>query len=58
MLVGGMTFPTRPQEDERTLYLFLRASLQELRDDEKKPAPIAPARPKEEEVTEEKLNGE
>lgn len=33
MLVGGMTFSTRPKPGEPSLYLFVRLSVQELRDD-------------------------
>jgi hypothetical protein len=33
MLAGGMTFSTRPKPGEPSLYLFVRASVQELRDD-------------------------
>ncbi len=49
MLVGGMTLSTKPQRDEPTLYLFLRATVQELREDVKKSAPIEPAQGEEKE---------
>lgn len=52
ILVGGMTVSTRPQGDDSTLCLFLRATVQELRDDAKRAAPVAPAQPKEEEPEE------
>jgi hypothetical protein len=42
LLVGGMTFNARPQGDDATLYLFLRTTVQELRDDPGKPAPVEP----------------
>ncbi len=44
MLVGGMTLTSRPQGDDSALYLFLRTSVQELRDDVRKAAPIEPGR--------------
>jgi hypothetical protein len=44
MLVGGMSFATRPDGDDSALYLFLRTTVQELRDDVRKAAPIEPAR--------------
>lgn len=37
LLVGGMTFSSRPQANDSTLYLFLRTTVQELRDDPGKP---------------------
>ena len=52
MLVGGMSFSAKPQGDEPPLYLFLRATVQELRDDVKKAAPVEPAQPKNDEATE------
>jgi len=52
MLVGGMTFEAQPKAGEPSLYLFIKAIVQELRDDqpaakpEAKPvAPVEPARP-------------
>jgi len=42
LLVGGMTFNARPQGDDATLYLFLRTTVQELRDDPGKPARVEP----------------
>jgi hypothetical protein len=37
LLVGGMTFSAKPQANDSTLYLFLRTTVQELRDDPGKP---------------------
>jgi hypothetical protein len=52
MLVGGMTFEAQPKAGEPNLYLFIKAIVQELRDDqpaakpEAKPAePVGPAKP-------------
>ena len=43
MLVGGMTYEGRPKPGDRGLYVFLKASVQELRDDAvKKPSAKAP----------------
>jgi hypothetical protein len=43
MLVGGMTFEGRPEPGDRGLYLFLKASVQELHDNiVKKPSTGAP----------------
>lgn len=47
MLVGGMTLATKPQGDETALYLFLRTTVQELRDDARKAALVEPAQPDE-----------
>jgi hypothetical protein len=52
ILVGAMSFSTKPQEDEAPLYLFLRATVQELRDDVKRAVPVEPLPLKEEETTE------
>src|SRR5437763_520211 len=52
ILVGGMSFATRAQGDEPPLYLFLRATVQELRDDVKKAVPVEPAQPREDDATE------
>jgi hypothetical protein len=45
MLLGGMTFDSKQKGDEQTLYLFLRATVQELRDDPPAPAALEPAGP-------------
>jgi hypothetical protein len=37
MLVGGMTFEEQPVPGERSLYLFVRCSVQELRNDQDEP---------------------
>jgi len=42
ILIGGMSFSAKPQGDEPPLYLFLRATVQELRDDVKKVVPVEP----------------
>jgi hypothetical protein len=42
MLVGGMTVSAKPQGDEPTLYLFLKATVQELRDDARKAEAVKP----------------
>ncbi len=42
MLVGGMTVSARPLGDEPTLYLFLKATVQELRDDARKAEAVKP----------------
>ena len=38
MLVGGMTFESDPKPGEPSLYLFVKASVQELRDDDDPPS--------------------
>jgi hypothetical protein len=43
MLVGGMTFAAKPQGNDPPLYLFLRATVQELKDDTKKVEAVEPA---------------
>jgi hypothetical protein len=53
MLVGGMSFSAKPQGDEPPLYLFLRATVQELRDDMKKAVPVEPPAEKAEATEEE-----
>jgi hypothetical protein len=49
MLVGGMTFEAQPKAGEPSLYLFIKAIVQELRDDQPatKPEakPVEPAKP-------------
>jgi hypothetical protein len=49
MLVGGMTFEAQPKPAEPSLYLFIKAIVQELRDDQPatKPEakPVEPAKP-------------
>jgi hypothetical protein len=42
MLVGGMTVSARPQGDEPALYLFIKATVQELRDDARKVDVVKP----------------
>lgn len=42
MLVGGMTVSAKPQGNEPTLYLFLKATVQELRDDARKAEVVKP----------------
>jgi hypothetical protein len=49
MLVGGMTYAAKPQGNEPPLYLFLRATVQELRDDVRKAEAVEPAIPKQQE---------
>jgi hypothetical protein len=46
MLVGGMTFAAKPQGNDPPLYLFLRATVQELKDDTKRAEVVEPAVPK------------
>lgn len=43
MLIGGMTYTGVPAADDATLYLFLRTTVQELRDDVKQAAALEPA---------------
>jgi hypothetical protein len=47
MLVAGTTYRPRENYDEAEpdLYLFVTVSVQELRDDQRERAPLAPARP-------------
>jgi hypothetical protein len=49
MLVGGMTFEAQPKPGEPSLYLFVKTTVQELRDDlpamKVAPKPFEPARP-------------
>jgi hypothetical protein len=40
MLAGGMTLSAKPQGNEPTLYLFLKPTVQELRDDTRTPAAV------------------
>jgi cell division septum initiation protein DivIVA len=42
MLVGGMTVSAKPQGDEPALYLFLKATVQELRDDARRVDVVKP----------------
>ena len=46
MLVGGMTFAARPQGNDPPLYLFLRATVQELKDDTKRAEAVEPVEPR------------
>jgi hypothetical protein len=46
MLVGGMTFTSRPEVGEPNLYLFVKVSVQELRDDQPEGKAGAVAEPK------------
>lgn len=48
MLIGGMTYNALPAADDATLYLFLRTTVQELRDDVKQAAALEPAAPADE----------
>lgn len=45
MLVGGMTYQSVPGPGDPNLYLFLKLSVQELRDDQAEPKPDVPAKP-------------
>jgi hypothetical protein len=45
MLIGGMTFGPTPPADDSTLYLFMRTTVQELRDDVRKAESLDPAAP-------------
>ena len=45
MLIGGMTHATEPEAPEPDLYLFLKVSLQELRDDVTRRPATVPAKP-------------
>lgn len=49
MLVGGMTFESEPKPGEPSLYLFVRPTVQELRNDheEENAKPVAPAQAEE-----------
>ena len=49
MLIGGMTYESVPKPDDLNLYLFVKASVQELRDDQPQPKSDAPPKPKVEE---------
>jgi hypothetical protein len=51
MLVGGMTFEEQPVPGERSLYLFVRCSVQELRNDQDEPRTGAPAKAPEQNST-------
>jgi len=43
MLIGGMTYVSEPEAGQANLYLFLKVSVQELRDDVIRRTPISPA---------------
>ncbi len=45
MLIGGMTFGPTPPADDSTLYLFMRTTVQELRDDVRKAEALDQAAP-------------
>ena len=49
MLVGGMTFESQPKSGDPSLYLFVKATVQELRDDlpatKAEAKPVQPAKP-------------
>lgn len=49
MLIGGMPLSAKPQPGDPTLYLFVRATIQELRDDAK-PAAVEPVQEKDKKV--------
>jgi hypothetical protein len=49
ILVGGMSFSAKPQGDDPPLFLFVRATVQELRDDVRKAVPVEPLPPREDE---------
>jgi hypothetical protein len=52
MLVGGMTFAAMPQGKDPPLYLFLRATVQELKDDARKAEAVEPVVPEKEKLPE------
>ena len=48
MLIGGMTYESVPEPDDLNLYLFVKTSVQELRDDQPEEKPATEGTPTEE----------